>query len=165
MFNRRNVRTYDDPETDSDLMTRHLDAFLRRSCNTSLDYATCDTSYNAYMDTHKDQEFSLTLHHIYAAEIAAKCEDMGMRITGYIAQSDPYTTGDFCDICIFMKDDDGKEWISSMSLLPSGDMRCACPGTIRSEGIFLSSHYIDEVAIRAAALVSIGHKLPWDYTR
>jgi hypothetical protein len=144
-------------------MMSHINAFVTQKCNTALDYAICDSSYRAYKGIYRDLEFSLTILHIYATEIAAMCEDMGMTIMRYVAGSDPYTTGDFCTMNIFMKDDGGCVSICAMSMIPSGDMRCACSGTLRSEGIFLSSHYIDMAAIRAAALVSTGHKVPWDY--
>lgn len=164
MFKYNSVHKLYDPVDDEPMMS-HINAFVTQKCNTSFDYAVCDSSYKAYKDTYRDLEFSLTVSHIYAAEIAAMCEDMGMNIKGYAAESDPYTTGDFCTVNIFMKDDAGYDRICAMSMVPSGDMRCACPGTRRSEGIFLSSHYIDMVAIRAAALVSTGHELPWDYRR
>lgn len=147
-------------------MMNHIDAFVSEECSTLDQYSSCHRTYRLYKDTWRSLEFSLTVPHMYAVEIAEKCEDMGMRITGYVAKSNPYTTGDFCVVNVYMLNDETREnAICVMSLLPSGDMRCACPGTIRSEGIFLSSHYIDMVAIRAAALVSTGHELPWDYRR
>lgn len=164
MFDHKFIRNICDP-VDDDPMMSHINAFVTQKCNTAFDYFACDSSYKAYKDTYRDLEFSLTVPHIYAAEIAAMCEDMGMVIKGYAAKSDPYTTGDFCTVNIFMKDDAGYIKTCAMSMIPSGDMRCACPGTKRSEGIFLSSHYIDIAAIRAAALSARGHKLPWEYRK
>lgn len=164
MFDHKFIRNIYDPVDDEPMMS-HINAFVTEKCHTCFDYAVCDASYKAYKDTYRDIEFSLSVPHIYATEIAAMCEDMGMNINGYAAKSDPYTTGDFCTVNIFMKDDAGCNSICAMSMMPSGDMRCACSGTLRNEGILLSSHYVDKAAIRAAALASTGHEHPWDYRR